>query len=83
MVVHGHEGCVHDNTQSDEELHERIEHEQVNKFRKLDPYPATIPDTEDVHHFLQKFNCFFLEFFLKGFFLLFCGEIIDGNYKMR
>lgn len=83
MMIHCHEESIHDNAQSDEELHERIKHEEVDKFCELDPKPATIPDTEDLQHLLQNLNSFFLEFFLKGFFLLFCREIIDGNYKMR
>ena len=55
VVVHGHEERVDDDTQRDEQLHKRVEHQQLHQLCKLIPIGTTVPHTEDVNGFQQIF----------------------------
>lgn len=53
VVVHGHEECVDDDAERDEQLHKWVKHQQLHQLGKLIPEPTTVPHTEDVNAFQQ------------------------------
>lgn len=79
MVVHRHEDGVHHNAESDEQLHERIEHYERDKFLNADPTPAAVPDAENVDTLETGGDAAFLQSWATplGVVSAVCGEIID------
>lgn len=47
-MVQGHEECVDDNAQRDEQLDERVEHDERHVLLELEPQPAAVPHAEYV-----------------------------------
>lgn len=54
VVIERHEQRVHDDTQGDEQLHERIKHQQGDVLLKLQPQPTAVPHTEEIYGLHSK-----------------------------
>lgn len=61
VVVERHEQRVDYDTQGDEQLHERIEHQQSHVLLKLQPQPTAVPHTEEVYRLHQALQELLLE----------------------
>lgn len=78
MVVERHEQRVHDNAQRDEQLGERIEDQPGNALLELQPWPAAVPDAEDVDAAAERHQRFVAER-RSVLVVLLCWEIVHGD----
>lgn len=80
-MIQGHEQCVDDDTQCDEELDKWIKHDPCDPLLQLQPAPTTVPDAERVDAFERCFNHFLFHGWSVLVVFFFCREVVDRHCR--